>query len=338
VIEIDGSFGEGGGQILRTSLALSLITDQPFRIRNLRANRAKPGLRRQHVTAVEAAATVGEAEVDGAAVDSRELVFRPRRVRTGEFRYDIGTAGSTTLVFQAVLPALMVADGPSRLIFEGGTHNSGAPPFDYLDRVFLPVLNAMGPTVSARLLRPGFAPGGRGSFEVDVTPVRSLRTLELTERGRLIGQSVRALYANLPDHVAEREIATVRSHSDWADAPASAERVDAAGSGNILLLELRAERVTEMFTGYGERGVPAETVAERALRCAVEYVAAGAPVGEHLADQLLIPMALGAGGVYRTMRPTLHTTTNAEVIRRFLPARIGIDRVAPSVWEVTVGT
>ena len=338
MIEIDGSFGEGGGQILRTSLALSLITRQPFRISNIRANRAKPGLRRQHVTAVEAAASVGHAEITGAQVDSRELVFRPKRVTPGEYRFAVGTAGSTTLVFQAVLPALMIADAPSKLTFEGGTHNSGAPPFDYLDRVFLPVLNRMGPTVRARLLRHGFAPGGRGSFEVSVSPVPRLCPLNLTQRGPILERHTRALCSNLPDHVAERELQTVRAHPDWRDATATAERVDAAGPGNIVLLEIRAEHITEMFTGYGERGVPAETVAQRALHCAREYLDSCVPVGEHLADQLPIPMSLGAGGVFRTMRPTLHTTTNAEVIRRFLPARIAIKRVSAAEWEVRVET
>jgi RNA 3'-terminal phosphate cyclase (ATP) len=338
LIEIDGAFGEGGGQILRTSLALSLITRQPFRIWNIRANRAKPGLRRQHVTAVRAAATVGAADLDGDKVDSRELVFRPKRVRAGEYRFSVGTAGSTTLVFQAVLPALMVADAPSQLTFEGGTHNSGAPPFDYLDHVFLPVLNRMGPRVTARLVRHGFAPGGQGSFEVRVTPVRRLDALQLMRRGEIRERRVRALYANLPDHVAEREIATVRAHAEWAQAQATAERVDAAGSGNIVLLEVRTDELSELFTGYGERGVPAETVAQTAVRCAEEYLASGAPVGEHLADQILIPMALGEGGIYRTMRPTLHTTTNAEVIRKFLRVTIEIDEITPSEWEVRVRT
>ncbi|HET8550707.1 MAG TPA: RNA 3'-terminal phosphate cyclase [Bryobacteraceae bacterium] len=243
MIEIDGAFGEGGGQILRTSLALSLITRQAFRISNIRAHRLKPGLRRQHVTAVEAAATVGAADIDGARADSRALVFRPKRVHAGEYRFSIGTAGSTTLVFQAVLPALMIADGPSRLTFEGGTHNSGAPPFDYLDRVFLPVLNRMGPTVRMRLLRHGFAPGGRGEFEVSVIPVRRLASLELTSRGDIRGRNIRAIYSNLPDHVAERELAIVRSHPDWREVSGTADRVAAAGPGNIVLLEVRSERL-----------------------------------------------------------------------------------------------
>jgi RNA 3'-terminal phosphate cyclase (ATP) len=338
LIQIDGAFGEGGGQILRTSLALSLITRQPFRISNIRANRAKPGLRRQHVTAVRAAATVGDAEIDGDKVDSRELVFRPKHVRAGEYQFSIGTAGSTTLIFQAVLPALMIAEGPSRLTFEGGTHNSGAPPFDYLDRVFLPVLNRMGPPVTTRLVRHGFAPGGQGAFEVHIVPVARLGELQLTERGEIRERRVGALHSNLPGHVAEREIATARTHAEWAQAHATAQRVDAAGSGNIVLLEVRTDNLSEMFTGYGERGVPAETVAHQALRCAEDYLASGAPVGEHLADQLLIPLALGGGGVYRTMRPTLHTTTNAEVIRRFLPVTIAIEQFAPAEWEVCVRT
>jgi RNA 3'-terminal phosphate cyclase (ATP) len=194
----------------------------------------------------------------------------------------------------------------------------------------------MGLAVAARLLRHGFAPGGRGEFEATVTPVPRLSALEWIDRGGIRARTARAISANLPDHVAERELAAIRSHPDWHSAASVVERVDAAGSGNIVLLEVRSDHATELFTGYGERGVPAETVAQRALRCADEYLASGAPVGEHLADQLLIPMSLGAGGVFRTMRPTLHTTTNAEVIGRFLPVSVATERVSPSQWDVTV--
>src|SRR5687768_8335334 len=159
---LDGSQGEGGGQVLRTSLGLSLLTGTPFKIENIRANRSPPGLRRQHLTAVEAAAQVGDAEVEGAAVGARALTFTPRAVKTGDFRFAVGTAGSCTLVLQTVLPALMTRATASRLVLEGGTHNPMAPPFDFLERVYLPLLERMGPRVSMTLERPGFYPAGGG--------------------------------------------------------------------------------------------------------------------------------------------------------------------------------
>jgi RNA 3'-terminal phosphate cyclase (ATP) len=174
LIEIDGSFREGGGQILRTSLALSLVTGQAFHIRNIRAARRKPGLLRQHLTAVNAAAEIGQAKVEGAALASRELVFHPGDVAAGRYHFVVGSAGSATLVLQSILPALIVASGPSKIVLEGGTHNPHAPPFDYLQKTFLPILNRMGPTITATLERPGFYPAGGGKFMVTIKPARRL--------------------------------------------------------------------------------------------------------------------------------------------------------------------
>ena len=185
MIIIDGSEGEGGGQVLRTSLSLSLLTGKPFRIEKIRANRSRPGVMRQHVTAVEAACEIGGAECEELAVGASELTFVPGKVKPGEHRFAVGTAGSTSLVLQTILPPLMLADGPSSLVLEGGTHNIHAPPFDFLDRVFLPILNRMGPRVSARLVRPGFYPAGGGRIEVEIEPLRQLARLDLLERGEL---------------------------------------------------------------------------------------------------------------------------------------------------------
>src|SRR2546428_9297761 len=161
MITIDGSFGEGGGQILRTALSLSLATGTPFRIENIRAGRKKAGLLRQHLTAVLAAAEIGAAEIEGATLGSTMLTFTPKSVRAGEYRFAVGTAGSGTLVFQTILPALLRASAATRVTIEGGTHNSAAPPFDFLDRTFLPLIRKMGATVSLKLERYGFYPAGR---------------------------------------------------------------------------------------------------------------------------------------------------------------------------------
>jgi RNA 3'-terminal phosphate cyclase (ATP) len=319
VIEIDGSFGEGGGQILRTSLSLSLITQTPFRLTNIRTRRKKPGLQRQHRTAVRAAVELGSAEVTGDELGSTVLEFRPGKVNPGDYRFAIGTAGSTSLVFQTVLMPLVLAGGRSKVIFEGGTHNTGAPPYDFVAKAFVPLINRMGGKVRVNLERHGFVPLGGGRWIAEIEGSRGLRPLELHGRGIIRESLVRALVSKLPDHIAEREIEAVRKALTLPAVQYGIERVDAAGSGNILLIEVRSDHVTEVFTGFGERGVPAERVAASAVDCATAYLNTAVPVGEHLADQLMLPIALAGAGSYTTLKPTLHATTNAEVIRRFLP-------------------
>jgi RNA 3'-terminal phosphate cyclase (ATP) len=311
---------------------LSLITQKPFRIANIRANRAKPGLRRQHLTAVRAAARIGGAEVDGASLNSTELTFRPGRTRAGEYTFDVGSAGSTTLVFQTVLPALLLADGPSVLRFVGGTHNHGGPPWDFLNQVFLPAIRRMGAKVTATLERHGFAPGGGGEWTARIQPSR-LHGIELHERGPLRRRSVRALVSNLPISIAEREINTIAETLPW---PASAEVVDALGPGNIVMISAEYANVAELATGFGQRGVPAEIVAKTAVDCWQSYERTEAPVGEHLADQLLLPMAIAGSGSFSTIDPTLHTITNAEVIAKFLACKFRIEPVSGGVWTISL--
>ena len=206
LVEIDGSFGEGGGQILRTSLALSLLTGRPFRIKNIRAGRQKPGLSRQHLVAVRAASEISQAKVDGASIGSVELSFAPVEILPGEYHFTVGTAGSATLVLQTVLPVLLLASGPSWLTLEGGTHNPYAPSFDFLQKVFLPIINLMGPTVEAWLLRHGFYPMGGGRFEVTIQPVKELSRINLLERGKIQGYRIHGVVSKIPLKVAEREV------------------------------------------------------------------------------------------------------------------------------------
>lgn len=323
MLEIDASVGEGGGQIIRSALTLSLGTGRSFRLDNIRARRKRPGLLRQHLTAVRAASAIGGARSHGAELNSRELIFTPGNVSPGNYRFAVGSAGSVTLVLQTVLPVLLCADGPSSLCLEGGTHNPLAPPFEFIERSFLPLLNRMGPQCTATLDRPGYFPAGGGKMRATVQPSAGLARLELTERGAIREVRATAVVSRLPSHIAERELKVVaRDLSIASDRLESIEETRSLGPGNVLTIEIEAENVTEVITGFGRRGVPAETVAHRAALEAAAYLSADAPVGVHLADQLLIPLALGSGGRYVTQRLTSHTTTNIEVIRKFLDVEI----------------
>jgi RNA 3'-terminal phosphate cyclase (ATP) len=319
MIIIDGSEGEGGGQIVRNACALALVTDQPFRITNIRGGRDKPGLMRQHVTAIEAACTIGGAECEGLSVGSAEIDFTPDRVMAGEYRFAVGTAGSTGLVLQTILPPLMLADRPSRLVLEGGTHNIYAPPFDFIQRAFLPILGRMGPRVEARLVRHGFYPRGGGRIEVDISP-SPLRAIECLERGALLARSATAIFTALPPEVADREIATARKHlPDWPEEAFAVRELPAdQGPGNILMLEAQFEQVTELVSGFGKLGVPAQQVASTAAARMAGYLACGAFAGPYLADQLLLPFALAGGGAFTTVKPSQHSLTAAAIIERFL--------------------
>ena len=295
MITIDGSQGEGGGQVVRSSLALALVTGQSVTIQRVRARRQKPGLMRQHLTAVQAAMQVSSAHVQGAELGSKQLVFRPGAVQAGQYTFRIGTAGSTTLVLQTILPALIVAEAASSIELEGGTHNPLAPPYDFLARAYLPLVARLGPRVEAVLHRPGFFPAGQGQITATVHPTRQLGRLELLERGALIGRKVRALVAQLPRHIAERECRAIAQATGWDESCFEVDQIaDAPGPGNALTIELQFEHVTEVFTGFGERGVPAEVVAQRTLDQAQQYLDSDVPVGEHLADQLLLPLGIGA--------------------------------------------
>ncbi|APR88109.1 RNA 3'-terminal phosphate cyclase [Minicystis rosea] len=334
---IDGSTGEGGGQILRTSLALSLITGSPVKVCSIRARRSRPGLMRQHLTAVRAAAEVGRAEVSGDAIGSREIVFRPQeKVKAGRYTFNVGSAGSTTLVLQTVLPALMSAEGASHVTLEGGTHNRMAPPFDFLDKAFLPLLARMGPRVTAELVTPGFYPAGGGHIEVRIEPAKLVR-LDLPERGEIRSRRALAAVANLPIAIARREMETAREVLGWeVGCFQVAHLKGSVGPGNVMTITVACDHVTEVFSGFGEKGVRAEVVAEEAAREAKAWLDSGAPVGEHLADQLLLPMALAGGGSFRTMTPSLHTKTQMELLDRVLGTRTTVAEVSAGVFEIEV--
>ena len=325
MIIIDGSLGEGGGQILRTSLTLSMVTGKPFTIENIRAGRKKPGLMRQHLTAVKAAAAICGAETRYAEVGSTRLVFEPGRVEAGSHEFNIGSAGSTSLVLQTLLMPLALADAPSRLIVQGGTHNLAAPPFEFIERAFLPLLARIGFRASIRLNRPGFFPAGGGEIDVEIEPAAKLQPLVLESRGALVRRRVEAQVANLPFAIAKREVAHAGAMLGWERQDFAPRQIDdAASTGNVVLIEVEHETVTEIFTGFGRQGVSAEAVAASAAIEALDYLAAPHASGPHLADQLLLPLALGAGGRFTTGPLTDHTQTNIATIQRFLDVSVQV--------------
>ena len=337
MLTIDGSFGEGGGQIIRTSLSLSLVTGKPFHVERVRARRDKPGLRQQHLSAVNAAASVGQATVEGAAVGSKEFTFAPGSVTPGEYVFNIGTAGSSTLVLQTVLPPLMIAGGPSILRIEGGTHNVHAPPYDFVERTFLPLVRRIGPHVDIGLDRYGFYPPGGGRFTVLIEPAGEFQRLDLLARGPIRARRARALVVNLPASMAERELSVIKEKMGLNDDELHAEVSDNAISrGTAAMIEIESTDVTELFSRIGERGVRAEVIAENAANEAIAYLDTRAPVGEHLADQLLIPLALAKGGSFSTGVLSLHTQTNIEVIRKFLDVDIATKQSKDGVWTIDV--
>jgi len=322
-IELDGAAGEGGGQILRTALALSVITGQPFRIRNIRANRSKPGLMRQHLVAVQAARQISDAQVIGAEVGATELSFIPGKVRAGDYHFAIGTAGSCTLVLQTVVLALLYADQPSTVRISGGTHNAMAPPVQFLQRAYVPLLAKMGADVGIPLLRYGFYPAGGGIVTASVQPCARLAPIDCIERGGFADGYAEAFFANIPSSAAMRALAQVDAALGWEKRQLRLRGLPAdQGPGSALLLTLEYANQTEVFAGFGARGVSAEEVAGKVLEEARQYMASGAAIGEHLADQLMLPLALAGGGRFTISTVSQHALTNADVIERFLPVSV----------------
>jgi len=344
MIEIDGSVGEGGGQILRTSLALSMCTGQPFTLARIRARRAKPGLMRQHLTCVQAAAAVSGAAVQGAELGSGTLVFEPGAVRAGDHAFSVGTAGSCTLVLQTVWPALMLADAPSRLRLSGGTHNPMAPPFHFLQRCYAPLLQRLGAASELTLRRLGFYPAGGGEVDVVVHPAGdTLQPFDLVERGAHVESYAECLAPALPGAVARRELEALARTLAWAPEQLRVPVVrQNEGPGNALMATLSHANVCELFTQFGEKGVTSEQVAHALAREVDAWQSSTAALGPHLADQWALPLALavwkrGGAAAYTCTELTDHATTNFEVIERFLPVRFESRAIAGG-WHVAVAS
>ena len=332
LIELDGSTGEGGGQILRTGLALSMCTGRPVSMQRVRAKRPKPGLMRQHLTCVQAAAAVCGAQAEGAELGSQTLVFVPGALRAGDYAFNVGTAGSCTLVLQTVLPALMRCAEPSRVTLSGGTHNPMAPPFHFLERSFAPLLRRLGVGLDLELRRLGFYPAGGGEVSAVVQPTAGgLQPFDLTDRGPVREAYAECFAPALPSAVAVRELAALARALGWSREQLRTPAVrQNEGPGNALLATMAYANVSEVVTVFGEKGVSAEQVAGALVKEVKTYQASEGALGQHLADQWMLPLALavverGGAASFTCTEMTEHATTNIGVIEKFLPVRFDVD-------------
>lgn len=326
MIEIDGSNGEGGGQILRTSLALSAITQQPVRLFNIRAKREKPGLARQHLCALRSIAQICGARLSGDHVGSMRIEFEPGPVRAGKYEFAVGSAGATSLVFQTVLwPLLVAADGASQLSISGGTHNYRAPSFEFLQGSFVAQIEKLGAKVQLFLERYGFYPAGGGLIHA-VIEQSVLRPMSLPRRCKFPSREIRVLFAHLPRSIARREMRTAAEALSWEGCGTLIKEVESLGPGNVLILAARGEEGELSCTGIGRRGVRAEEIALEAAAQMKKNLAAGSVVDPYLADQLMIPLALAKGGEFLTSELSLHAKSNAALIERFLPVQFQLER------------
>ncbi len=336
-IELDGA--AGGGQILRSALSLSLVTGRAFRLTSIRGKRPKPGLMRQHLTCVLAAVEVSGGVAEGAELGSQEIVFRPGTVAGGDYHFAIGTAGSTTLLAQTLLPAFWGSGKAVSLTLEGGTHNPMAPPVEFLQRTFLPMVGKMGGAAELELIRPGFAPAGGGMIQLHLPEGTRLRPIEVLERGELLGQRLECALAHVKESVARREIGEALNGLAWdRDCAQVIDMSQSSGAGNVLAAEIVFENVSERVTAFGAYGKRAKQVAREVAKGIQDYLGSGAVVGRRLGDQLLLPMALAGGGKFVTMAPSNHLLTNAVVIEAFLPLSVSIEERGRGACLVSVRT
>jgi RNA 3'-terminal phosphate cyclase (ATP) len=322
LVEIDGRDGEGGGQIVRTAAALSAVSGRPARLIRIRAGRPRPGLQAQHLTALKAVATLCRADTEGLRLGSPRARITPGALAGGRYVFAVPTAGSALLVAQAILPALLEAPEPTEVVIEGGTHVSRSPSFDHTEGALLPALRAMGAQVDMRLERRGFFPKGGGRVVLEAHPWRERRPLARTAPVRAWTRAARLHVSGLPEHVEKRARGRLEKRG-YRRIPTPEGCTPAAGPGFAATLHLSgAEGEEDVVTGLGARGTPAEVVVDRAAGAVEAFAATGAPVGEHLADQLLVFLALGGGGRFRTVAPTPHFETQARTIRRFLDVEV----------------
>ena len=331
MITIDGSFGEGGGQILRTSLSLAAITGRSVTIENIRANRDKPGLRPQHLTGALAVAEICGAEISGAEVGSRKLIFKPGKIKPGNYEFDVSkvraSAGSTSLILQTVLWPLAVTGKKSRVTIKGGTHQPHAPTFNYIDDIFLPTVAEMGLRCQCSIRRAGYYPAGGGEIHLDIAANDGLRPVSFTETQKPFHVCLTSAVSKLPTSIAERQMntASARLKAMGLRFEESLKEYPSGGPGTVVFISLRAGQVRAGFQSLGELRKRAEKVADEACDELEAYLRADMALDKHLADQLIIPMALAQGNSqFTTAEITLHLMTNIAVVEKFLPVHFHV--------------
>ncbi|MEW6599526.1 MAG: RNA 3'-terminal phosphate cyclase [Nitrospirota bacterium] len=318
-VEIDGSFGEGGGQILRTALSLSCITGNSLKLFNIRSGRKKPGLMPQHVTCVNAAAEICHARVSGNEKGSMELAFSPEHVRAGEYTFDIGTAGSCSLVFQTLLPPLILSGKPSRITIKGGTHVPFSPTYDYISNIFMPMLGRTGIAVESSITRYGFYPKGGGEVTFQIYPVNKIMNMQAIFRGALLSVNGCSGVSNLPLTIAERQMKSVIQQLHQPDIDVRVADVPSYGQGTFVFLKAEYENTLAGFSSLGERGKPAEAVGKEAAEQLMSFQECSACLDPHLADQIVLYLSLSQEeSLFTTSRITQHLMTNLHIIKKFL--------------------
>lgn len=345
MITIDGSYGEGGGQIVRTALALSCVTGRAVEIVNVRANRKNPGLQPQHLTGVLACGQIARAEVEGAALGSPRLVFTPGRITGGEYTFDVeqtagrGSAGAVSLILQAILLPLSRATSPSRVVLRGGTHVNRSPSAHYLTEVFLPTIRCVGVQADMEVVRWGFYPIGKGEIIARITPSPDLKGLTWDKPGPITRVSGMSAVANLPRHIAERQRDAASRVLEGADVTCDIHIVEApaVGRGTVCFLKPDGENGAGGFGSLGEIGKRAEVVGREAAEECVTFVKSGAAVDRHLADQLLPYLALAQGpSTITTEAVTTHLLTNLWVIRHFVDREVRVEGALGEKGRVVV--
>jgi RNA 3'-terminal phosphate cyclase (ATP) len=341
LVEIDGGMGEGGGQIIRTALSLSALLRVPFRIVNIRKNRPKPGLRAQHLAAVRAVKKISDARVEGDEIGSVTLSFEPRKTAGGTYRFEIGTAGATPLVLQALLPPLLFAGAPSHVSLSGGTHVPISPPFHFVQRVFLPFLSGIGIDARATLKTYGFYPRGGGEVEAHITPVKTkpLGSFGSPEKKAIWAVRGVSAVANLPLTIAERQrsaaMEVLRELSLSVEIDVAS--VPSPGTGTFLFLEAEGDRCRAGFSAIGVRGKRAEAVGKEAASAFLQYYRSPGCIDPHLADQIVPYLALAGGSSsFTTTEVTAHLLTNLAVIERFVPSKSRVEGPVGSSGRVTI--
>lgn len=328
MITIDGSYGEGGGQILRTALTLSAVTGKPFTIKNIRANRPNPGMKAQHLKSVEATGLITNAVMDGNKLNSTQLTFRPGPIKSGDYFFEIGTAGSTSLVLQTIFLPLSFAEHSSKVTITGGTHVSWAPCYHYLELQWLPCMKQIGLDAKLKLVKAGFYPQGGGEIMAEIQPSKNISPLTLLERGHLKSVYGISAFANLNPQVAERQKNQAIQILQRKNLFPKIEIVEmpARGKNTMMLLLGQFENSQCCYYALGARGKPAEQVAQEAANDFLKFLDTSGVFDEYLADQILIPLSLTAGfSQYKTPKVTQHLVTNIEIIRYFISAEIGVE-------------